>query len=678
MKLTDPLPSRLGEPYERLVKGNRLIDLLWHWPYQFRNRLFAEQLSYDMKDGWVTVVARIKEHVRSGGVTRILVIMGTQEFYLLFFKGTPSYWYKKAPVGTSRLISGILTRSQFNEYQIIHPDVLSPSLDPDPYSGPEPVYHLTYGLTNRMVREAVLSVLKSIKEPFLEKEWLPESLIKTYKWPSFKEALLEVHNPKKESDVTLSNPARQRLFFEELWFYQSLLRKERQEHQQAGPVVHETGELQKSFLEKLPFALTKCQKKAIDEIGQDLNGPHAMLRLLQGDVGSGKTCVAFLSALKAIESGYQAVLVAPTDILARQHYQASQRLMGHLGIKIHLLTAREKGAKRKKILQEIAEEKNVFLIGTHALFEDPVVFSNLGLVIIDEQHRFGVEQRLSLTQKGNNPHVLTMTATPIPRTLLLARCGDMSVSTLKEKPSGRKPIETLVIPSTKLERAVQFIKDRLKGEDRAYWVCPLIEESESSNLVSVEERVEFLKGHFPSLAVIHGKMKAEDKEEAMRQFSEGEVQILVSTTVIEVGVDVPEASIIVIEEAQRFGLAQLHQLRGRVGRGNSASTCLLIYQPPLSPVSQERLKMMKETTDGFKLAEADLRLRGGGDLLGIRQTGFPKFKTIDPNELSLEESEIFAKLLAQSIKEAKENPNLPPYLEELFGESVSIEYKKSG
>ena len=387
------------------------------------------------------------------------------------------------------------------------------------------------------------------------------------------------------------------------------------------------GRLRSKIVAALPYSLTPSQARAIEEIDADLAKPERMLRLLQGDVGSGKTVVALLAAATVIEAGRQAALMAPTEILARQHLKTMAPLAEAAGLRLAILTGRERGAERADILARLAAGELDLLVGTHALFQDEVAFRDLALAIVDEQHRFGVHQRLALARKGEAVDVLVLTATPIPRTLVLTYFGDMDVSQLREKPAGRQPIDTRAVPLGRIDEVVAAVGRALDRGERVYWVCPLVAESEVSDLAAAEERFAALKQHFGDATdLVHGKLKGADKDAAMGRFAAGETRLLVATTVIEVGVDVPEATVMVIEHAERFGLAQIHQLRGRVGRGRERSTCLLLYRAPLGETAKARIEILRETEDGFRIAEEDLRLRGEGDVLGTRQSGLPGFK----------------------------------------------------
>ena len=437
-----------------------------------------------------------------------------------------------------------------------------------------------------------------------------------------------VHHPASPADVSPESPAWSRLAYDEFLAGQLALALVRAHvRRPAGRPTRGDGHLRARILKSLPYSLTPSQRRAVDDIVNDIGGETRMLRLLQGDVGAGKTVVALLAAATVVEAGRQAALMAPTEILARQHHATIAPLAAAAGMAVAILTGRERGRERTDILEKLAAGKLDILIGTHALFQEEVAFKDLALAVVDEQHRFGVHQRLALAQKGEAVDVLVMTATPIPRTLVLTYFGDMDVSELKEKPAGRQPIDTRTIPLGRLDEVVDAVGRALQEGRRVYWVCPLVAESEVSDLAAAEDRFAALKARFGgAVDLVHGRMKGADKDAAMGRFATGETRLLVATTVIEVGVDVPEASVMVIEHAERFGLAQLHQLRGRIGRGTERSSCLLVYKPPLGEFAKARLEILRQTDDGFRIAEEDLRLRGEGDVLGTRQSGLPGFR----------------------------------------------------
>lgn len=621
--------SRFGTLLKNLC-GSKVVDLLWHLPSGIIDRrcnipLRAAQ-NGQLWTGKVRVVEHMAPHTRKQPY-RIIVEDNSEQLILIFFKTFGDNLTKQFPVGSEKIISGkieIFNRS----LQMAHPDYIVDAAFPERMPLIETVYPLTAGITNKMLNKQISQALQNVPEL---PEWLDERLMKQENFSSFKQSLWQAHHPQKYDDLSPNSSARRRLAYDELLANQLSLAIVRQRlKKQKGRSLSAKGDLKQKLLKNLPFELTSAQKRAIAEIENDMQSDYRMLRLLQGDVGSGKTIVALITMLNAVECGCQAAIMAPTEILAQQHHESISALCDKIGVKTALLTGNTKGKYRKQLLQDLANGDTQILIGTHALFTEDVTFRDLAYIIVDEQHRFGVKQRLSLSQKGYLCDVLVMTATPIPRTLVLTQYGDMEYSKIDELPIGRKPVTTTVMPLTKIHDVVAALERRLKDGTQAYWVCPLVEESEKIDLSAATERFESLQRIFGSeVGLIHGKMKESEKDAVMEEFKNGKLKLLVSTTVIEVGVNVPAATIMIVEHAERFGLAQLHQLRGRIKRGNQASSCILMYGYPLSDIARQRLNTMKQTEDGFIIAEEDLKLRGGGEILGTRQSGFNSFKTAD-------------------------------------------------
>lgn len=614
-------------------KVPRVIDLLFHLPVNVIDRGSLTTVEQAQPGQIATVEITIAAHKfpktnNKRAPMRVLGYDDSAELTLVYFAAHADQLKKQFPLGEKRIVSGRLDEFQ-GQKQIAHPDYVVASEQADKLPVFEPVYALTEGLYLKNLHKFIEAALPQLGDL---PEWIDPHLLGKKNWPGFIEALQVIHRPQKIEDALPSSPAWSRLAYDELLAGQlalSLLR--RTEVRQKGRATRGSGEKVQAIMKALPYTLTSAQLRSIGEIHKDMESDRAMLRLLQGDVGSGKTIVALLAMARAAEAGLQSALMAPTDVLARQHFATLQPLAASAGIRLALLTGREKGKARETILADLAEGKIDALIGTHALFQDDVVFDDLALAIVDEQHRFGVNQRLALNKKGEAVDLLVMTATPIPRTLVLAYYGDMDISKLDEKPPGRIKIDTRAVPMARHEEVIASLQRLIAQGARAYWICPLVEESEKADFAAVKDRFEELKKYFGGkVGLLHGQMKNADKDTAMAAFAAGETQILVATTVVEVGVNVPEASVIVIEQAERFGLAQLHQLRGRVGRGKTASSCLLLYDAErLSETARERLKVMRETEDGFIIAEADLRLRGQGDILGTRQSGLPPARIVD-------------------------------------------------
>jgi len=620
---------RLAPLYQRLT-GDKIADLIWHRPSGIVDRRFCPDIAQAPAGRVATLVVRIDGHLPSGSSKkpyRVRCSDDSGSMHLVFFHGREDWLRRQLPEGEWRVVSGIV--EHFNgDIQITHPDHIVALAEKETIMRVEPVYPLTAGLTAKMVAKTVRAALERV--PDLP-EWQDPAWKQRQNWPDWKSALLALHQPDSEAAVADGGEIRRRLAYDELLANQLALAMVRAHMRKIkGRSLVASGRLRDRVLAALPYRLTGAQNRSLAEIDADLAAPFRMLRLLQGDVGSGKTIVALFAMLTAIEAGTQAALLAPTEILARQHFATIAPLAESAGIRVALLSGRDKGKPREALLTALAGGEIDLLIGTHALIQNDVIFRDLALAVIDEQHRFGVQQRLDLAAKGNGTDVLVMTATPIPRTLLLTAYGDMDASRLDEKPPGRQPIDTRILPSSRIEEIVSGLSRALQRQTRIYWVCPLVEESETSDLAAAEERHRHLSGIFGHrVGLVHGRMKSTDKDKVMAAFAVGDLDILVATTVIEVGVDVPDATIMVIEHAERFGLAQLHQLRGRVGRGQKASSCLLLYDPPLSETAKARLEIMRATEDGFRIAEEDLRLRGGGEILGTRQSGLPELVVAD-------------------------------------------------
>ncbi|RMD89327.1 MAG: ATP-dependent DNA helicase RecG [Alphaproteobacteria bacterium] len=549
-------------------------------------------------------------------------------FHLIFFHPREDWIRAQLPVGARRVISG---RAELFDgmVQMPHPDYIVPPEAADDIPGFEPVYPLTQGLSQKTMARVVAEALK--RAPELE-EWIDPALRAREAWPRWHEALAEAHHPLTPHELERDAPARQRLAYDELFAHQLTLALARLHLRRAkGRATQGDGRLRAKVLAALPYTPTRAQLRAVEEIAADMARPERMNRLLQGDVGAGKTLVAFLALLVAVEAGGQGALMAPTEILARQHLAAIRPLAEAAGVRAEILTGRDKGAERAEKLARLAAGEIDILVGTHALFQKEVEFRDLRLAVVDEQHRFGVAQRMELGAKGRAADMLVMTATPIPRSLALAHYGDMDVSLLDEKPPGRKPVKTALVSSARYEEVVAHLREAVERGRQAYWVCPLVEESETLEATAAEERFRALRAALGEgvVGLVHGQMPPAEKDAAMADFEAGRTRVLVATTVIEVGVDVPNATIMVIEHAERFGLAQLHQLRGRVGRGSAQSTCLLMYHPPLTESARRRLEILRETEDGFRIAEEDLAMRGAGDIIGTAQSGLPRFRIAD-------------------------------------------------
>lgn len=691
-KLFSPISSLYGvkpstaKMLERLA-GPRIIDLLYHLPINITLRKEISHVSQATPGETVTFKARILKHQgpigRANGRLpyRVYCRLGDNMITLAFFNARRPYMLHLLPINETCVISGKLELYK-GQWQVTHPDYVGPLETLKEWVGYSSSYPLTQTLTQKTLKRLIQGLLYDI--PSLG-EWLSPMTLKRHpQWKSWRESLISVHRPQSEQDIVPTNPARERLAYDELLVHQIALKLVRHvQRRQGGVPKVSTGAFLQKALASLPFTLTDDQQKVFKEIQQDMASSTRMNRLLQGDVGSGKTVVAFLAAIIAIENGFQVAFMAPTEILIRQHHYSLYPLCEPLGIKIEVLTGKDKKSHKEKVYEAVKSGESQILLGTHALIQDDLTFHNLGLIVIDEQHRFGVGQRLKLAQKGKNLDCLTMTATPIPRTLMMAAYGDLDTSQLRQKPAGRKEIQTKCISLNRLDEVVEGIKRAVTEGQKVYWVCPLVEESEKIDLAAAQSRFEFLDQHLPGqVGLIHGRMKSVEKTEVMRRFIEGEYKALIATTVIEVGVSVEDATIMVIEHAERFGLAQLHQLRGRVGRGIKEGTCLLLYDPALGEAGRARLNIMRQTNDGFEIAEEDWTIRGGGEILGLRQSGLPNFKFVDwgAHTLLLREALQEAESFVANFLDKKESPYYQAIkdLLYLFDKEETVPYLTAG
>ena len=618
----DPLVQRAAGPLVR--------DLLFTAPSGVVERPRATTAT--ALDGQVvTLEVTIAAHEapgRSGRPWRIRAFDEAGFISLIWFKGFGPHLERAHPPGAVRLVSGKVERYREVELQMLHPDYMVAPEKAEEVPAVETVYPTTAGLPSRTLRRLALEALARAPDP---PEWEDPAWRAKNGWPGWREALSQLHEPQGEADLSPLSPARRRLAYDELLAHQlAMAQRKAARRAEPAPAITASG-LAHGMEAALPYRLTGAQRRALAEIGGDLASGWRMTRLLQGDVGSGKTAVAMLAMADVAAAGRQATLMAPTEILARQHFETLAPAFAACAVETVLLTGRDKGAARAAKLRRLAAGETKVAIGTHALFQDDVVFCDLALAVIDEQHRFGVSERNRLLAKGASVHLLAMSATPIPRTLELTVFGDLDVSHIDEKPPGRTAVATAAVPVTRMAEVVERLRAALAQGAQAFWICPLVSESEVSDLANAEARAAALTAVLGlSVGLVHGQMSAADKDAVMSAFAEGELGLLVATTVVEVGVNVPAASIMVVEQAERFGLAQLHQLRGRVGRGAQASACLLLYDPSLSETAQARLDILRRTDDGFLIAEKDLELRGGGDLLGLRQSGFPAYRLVDP------------------------------------------------
>ena len=642
--------------------GKSVLDVLWHMPRNHIQRIKAPSIANCLQGDIVTLKVVIGSHTvpdkHSKIPYRISAFDNSGEISLVFFKAGSAYMQQHYPEGETRYISGRI--EMYGERkQMPHPDFIEKDIKDIPLI--EPIYPQGAGVSTKQISRIVSVAMQSL--PQLD-EWIDPTILAKEKWKSFYDSMQVMHYPTTIKDIEPDSPHRKRLAYDELLSNQITIAISRMVgRRKKGTPIKGDETLRNSVINDLPFTLTNAQMKSLDEIYEDMNNNQPMMRLLQGDVGAGKTLVALLAMLNAVEVGSQALLISPTEILAKQHFKIFSKILSVVNIEPVLLTGKISRKDRTQVLESIANGNSPIIIGTHALFQEDVLYKNLSLIVIDEQHRFGVQQRISLHKKGENPHLLAMTATPIPRTLLMTAFGDMETSKLDEKPAGRLPIDTRVMSMDKIDTITYALRRAIAENKQAYWVCPLVEESETLDLASVEERYNYLCNMFgpDAIALVHGKMKPDEKDDAMQRFQSGQANILVATTVIEVGVDVPNASIMIIEQSERFGLSQLHQLRGRVGRGQNASSCLLLYGN-LTVTAKKRLTTMRETEDGFAIAQADLELRGPGDILGTRQSGLPEFKIADLH--------IDSDLLEMAKNNAKYILEMDPTLENDMGGKI--------
>ena len=630
-KPVDSLPGigpKLKPHFERLIDGETVWDVLLHLPEKWLDRRVRDSFDAVVPGEVATVRGEVHSYRAPHSERaphRILMFDGTGFLTLTFFRADPRWLQGQFPVGKERIVSGLVTDYQ-GERQMSHPDyVVDPARGemPPPV---EPIYRLTAGLTNRRFHQAASAALETVPDDL--PEWINADVLSQHGWPGFKAALKQLHTP-DAYDEDAFELARRRLAYDEALARETVFAFARQARtRKTAPALEADNSALNEIAARLPYRMTGAQRRAIREIAEDVARPHPMRRMLQGDVGAGKTLVAIMAAVKAVASGYQAAFMAPTEVLARQQYESVAGLLTQAGYEVAALTGRDKGAARDGALMGLANGSIQIVVGTQALFQDNVRFHRLGLIVVDEQHRFGVADRMRLVDKAIAPHMLVMSATPIPRTLAQAVHGDLDISILDEKPEGRQPIETRAISDNRIDEVIEAIGRAIARDERVFWVCPRVDSDEDDS--SAVARAAALEGWLDvPVGLVHGRLRGDQKDEALEAFRRGDTKLLVATTVIEVGVDVPDATIMVIERAEGFGLAQLHQLRGRVGRGSRKSYCILLYRPPLGDMARARLETLRETEDGFAIAEADFKLRGPGDLLGLRQSGAVDYRIMD-------------------------------------------------
>ncbi len=677
--------------FQKLLGGDTLFDLLCLKPNGIEKREYTNELTGALHGKLVTLSANVEGYKQTFGTKKMLIVtcvlQNKQKIELVYFNGSKAMIRKLAPINSEIGISGQLKLNRQN-FQIIHPDWIGPCQQMKNWVGIEPLYPLSFGLSQAILRSSIRSALRMFNESV---EFLPFESLQLFDSVSFISALQKMHHPQSLLDLHYKSSSMLRLAYQEMFlrnytFFISKKIAQKIKNQKTSPM--DMNHLEKQFYTLLPFQLTSDQERCLVDIKNDLNNKKQMHRLVQGDVGSGKTIVAFIAALSVIDQCKQAVFLAPTEILAKQHYENLKKYTDAIGVRIELLTSQIKAKNKREIFTQLKDGNIDLLIGTHAVFQKDVIYHDLKLVIIDEQHRFGVEQRSILIQKGDSPHILSMSATPIPRTVLLVQSGDMDVSEIKEKPKNRPVITTKIINVKDLEKLISFVGQTMSRDEKIFWVCPLIEESETLDLVNLKDRLLSLQMYFPNKVTwIHGKQSIEERQCAFDEFRSGLKPIVVATTVIEVGIDIPDATIIIIEDPQRFGISQLHQLRGRVGRGGKDSFCFLLYKDSLSQTSSQRLKLIRSTQDGFELAEQDLKIRGGGDVLGLKQTGVPTFKFFDCYSEDPEQNDFYLRLFKRAkvdvelyFKEEKNSSDDEMILNmaKIYGFYNDVDYKKTG
>ncbi|NBX53002.1 MAG: ATP-dependent DNA helicase RecG [Proteobacteria bacterium] len=631
------IASSINAYLSKLVGGDRIINLLLHQPYRIEKANFLPKLSEVRDQELVITSGKIENHLKPNNSRqpyKINCYNPSGYFNLVFFKIFPSQ-IEKLKIGNEIAILGRISKN-LNDNQITHPIEIVDSKHIDQIPKINVIYPLSEKISNKFLTHKIKEILKKL--PNSCEEWIDKEFVKKIYLPSFYDALRKIHNPTEDNDLKTYNPnniARKRLAFDELlsWQLAVLMAKNRAQKNKIFTTTQQNfGE---KFITSLPFKPTDGQLKAIEEINNEIFSNKKMIRLLQGDVGSGKTIVAIFSALQNIAQQKQACILVPTTVLATQHFTYFHKLLNDFNLKITLLTSATTKKNKNQIINDLSSGKIDILISTHSCLEDDIIFKNLGIIVIDEQHRFGVLQRLKIVNKGPNADLLLMSATPIPRSLMMGLYGDMDISILSEKPKNRQKIETLIMSMKKSHDLFDAVKRAINKNEKIYWICPAIDENEEQNLISVNQKFLELSQVFgtKNIALLHGKMKDKEKEKIMSDFADdySDIKILIATTVIEVGIDVPSATVIVIENAEQFGLAQLHQLRGRVGRSEKKSFCILLYGEKYGKKSQQRLSILRESNDGFFIAEEDLKMRGSGEIIGTKQSGFPEFRVADLN-----------------------------------------------